>query len=311
MKSLAVIIPVFNRATLVERALDSVYAQTWRPLELVVVDNGSTDDSLQVVRQWADGRRRPDFSVSVVSEPRRGASAARRTGTLHARSPYLAFLDSDDAWRPAMAREAMSAFEASPEANLVYWRKIMHTVEGNAFMQRFSRRDPLSFHVFHSLFSTEGYAVEREFFLSTGGWNPEVHEWDDWELGIRLASSPELRAVGLDSVLVDSYARRDSLTGVAFSHKAGVWERAIAAAVEYAATLPPLSCCRLMRLLAFKQAILGASYRREGRPDLGREALTEARRMLPAGSRRGVLRLAYVYASLGLRGAASIFPRFL
>ena len=89
----SVIIPTYNRADLVQEALASVKAQTFRDFEIVVVDDGGTDGTCEVLSAWRETR--------VLRHPgRRGVSAARNTGITAARGQWLAFLDSDDLWLP-------------------------------------------------------------------------------------------------------------------------------------------------------------------------------------------------------------------
>ena len=74
----SVIIPVLNRATLVGKTLESVVKQTYRPLEVIVVDNGSTDNTLETIEKWASSLKDdPSFKIIVSQEPHRGASHAR------------------------------------------------------------------------------------------------------------------------------------------------------------------------------------------------------------------------------------------
>jgi glycosyltransferase involved in cell wall biosynthesis len=90
-----VVVPVFNRADTVRRSLASVLAQTVDDFELIVVDDGSTDDSGAVISRLSDPR------IHLLrSERNRGVSAARNLGARAARAPLLAFLDADDVWRP-------------------------------------------------------------------------------------------------------------------------------------------------------------------------------------------------------------------
>jgi hypothetical protein len=89
---LSVVVPVYNAADLVEESLQSVLDQQYRNVEIVVVDDGSTDDSLAVVRAFAD--RHPE--VTVLSQPNGGVGVARRTGTEAATGEYLTFVDADD-----------------------------------------------------------------------------------------------------------------------------------------------------------------------------------------------------------------------
>lgn len=98
----SVIVPVYNKAPYLERCLRSIYDQSFEDFELVVVDDGSTDDSLQVVRRQADARLR------VIEQPNRGPGAARNTGMAAARGSLCAFLDADDEWLPHYLEESVA-----------------------------------------------------------------------------------------------------------------------------------------------------------------------------------------------------------
>ena len=112
----SVIIPVFNRPTAVRRAIESVLAQTFGDLELIVVDDGSTDTTPDVVARMLDPRIR-----LLRTDGNRGASAARNAGINHSTAPYVAFLDSDDEWLPTKLERQLQLFERGSERlGLVY-----------------------------------------------------------------------------------------------------------------------------------------------------------------------------------------------
>lgn len=90
----SVVMPVYNVAAHVAQAIESVLAQTFDAFELIVVDDGGTDDSMDIVRGFADPR------IRIVAQANRGLAGARNTGIAAARAPLVAFLDSDDRWRP-------------------------------------------------------------------------------------------------------------------------------------------------------------------------------------------------------------------
>ena len=97
MQSVGVVIPMYNRRDLICRCLDSVKAQTWRRLEVVVVDNNSTDDSVAVVRDWCERHQvtadTPDFRFKLLSESKPGAAAARNKGLEAITSEHILFFD--------------------------------------------------------------------------------------------------------------------------------------------------------------------------------------------------------------------------
>lgn len=113
---IAVVIPVYNRPRIVVEALESVAAQTRLPSCVVVVDDGSTDDTADVVERWLR-RRQPRFDWKIVRQANQGAAAARQRGVREADGvSLLAFLDSDDLWPPDFLERAGLALDRHPEA---------------------------------------------------------------------------------------------------------------------------------------------------------------------------------------------------
>ena len=86
---ISVIIPVYNSAATLARAIESVLVQTWPAQEIIVIDDGSTDNSLHVAKGFAD-------RIRIIHQPNAGVSAARNRGAEAATAPWLAFLDADD-----------------------------------------------------------------------------------------------------------------------------------------------------------------------------------------------------------------------
>ncbi|MBI1826376.1 MAG: glycosyltransferase family 2 protein [Planctomycetes bacterium] len=112
----SIIIPTYQRAALLPRALNSVAAQTNDDWEAIVVDDGSTDDTKEVVRQFASKTGR----IRYVHQPNQGASAARNRGIDAASGEFVAFLDSDDEYLPKMIERELSLFRRAPTLGLVF-----------------------------------------------------------------------------------------------------------------------------------------------------------------------------------------------
>ena len=116
----SVIIPLYNKVLYVEKAVRSVWAQTYRDFELIIVDDGSTDGSLSVVESLCSELSQTDLKAkfNIVSQKNSGVSTARNNGVKSARYPYLCFLDADDWWEPTFL-EKMSRFIGEfPQASI-------------------------------------------------------------------------------------------------------------------------------------------------------------------------------------------------
>jgi glycosyltransferase involved in cell wall biosynthesis len=113
MPKVSVIIPVYNRAQMVVEAIESVFGQTFRDFELLVVDDGSTDGTWDALQAYGPRLR-------AWRKPHAGAAAARNLGIKNAGGEYLAFLDSDDLWRPEKLARQVEYLDRHPEAALVH-----------------------------------------------------------------------------------------------------------------------------------------------------------------------------------------------
>jgi glycosyltransferase involved in cell wall biosynthesis len=109
----SVVIPTYNRAHIIRRAIESALAQTYGHLEIVVADDGSTDDTRAIAEGL--GQR-----VVYVRQANAGVSAARNFGMKHARGEFIAFLDSDDSWQPWKIEAQVAALRRHPESGLVW-----------------------------------------------------------------------------------------------------------------------------------------------------------------------------------------------
>lgn len=107
-----VIIPTFNRAEHLRDAIQSVVSQTYSEFELIVVDDGSTDNTEKIVRSFNDER------IHYIKQDNRGVSAARNTGIAKARGELIAFLDSDDRWEPGKLKTQKAFFDSNPDAHI-------------------------------------------------------------------------------------------------------------------------------------------------------------------------------------------------
>ena len=108
----SVIMPLYNKAPYVRKAVESVVGQTCRDWELVVVDDGSSDGSGEVVAGVADAR------IRIIRQENAGVGAARNRGVAESSAPYICFLDADDWWEPTFLEEMTGMIERNPNAGI-------------------------------------------------------------------------------------------------------------------------------------------------------------------------------------------------
>jgi glycosyltransferase involved in cell wall biosynthesis len=129
-----VILPAYNGREVIRKAIDSALAQDV-PLRLIVVDDGSTDDSAAIARSYGPG-------VTVITQTNRGVSGARNTGLAAARAPYVALLDQDDIWQPGKLTRQLKLIEAHPEVGLVFTDMLLLRSDGTVVEDGFLRATP-------------------------------------------------------------------------------------------------------------------------------------------------------------------------
>lgn len=307
-EAMTIVVPVYNRPYLVERCLDSVRSQTWRPLHVIVVDNDSTDNTLSVVRRWKEQNQADDLSVAILSDTRKGAAYARQTGLEQVRTDKVMFFDSDDVMRPDSVASIMHEWETFPDAQVVAFPILRHK-DGKSAMTHQIKGNLLEQHLVHAILQTEGYAVKTEYLRSVGGWRGEFPNWNDFETGVRiLLPSPCVAA--LQKPLSDVYLQKVSITGTSFSSKAGLWEKSLDGVEASIRGSGRKDIGRLLNIVSYRRAILAADYAKEHRMDLSvplfHRALLEV-----SAKKRPLIRFAYHWTRLGMRGAFSIIGQFL
>ena len=180
----SVVIPTHNRRDLLAEAVASVREQTYDPIEIIVIDDGSGDGTAEMIRE-----RFP--RVRLVRQPHRGVSAARNRGIAEAQGEYIAFLDSDDLWLPKKLAAEMDALLKNPEL------KICHTDE--IWIRRGVRVNPMKKHRKYGgwiyphclplcIISPSSVILKREVFNEVGAFDEALPACEDYDLWLRVTA---------------------------------------------------------------------------------------------------------------------------
>lgn len=267
----SIIIPVYNRATLVGRTLDSLVAQTHRRLHVILVDNNSSDNTRTVLDDFKRKHEGSDFRITVLEEKRSGACAARNTGMRAATSEWIMFFDSDDTMDARLVEKYVQKIdEAGGEVDMVATRSDVVNIDGIKHLQPYYEKDLIVNHLFHSCLSTQRYIVRRELMDRIGGWNENLPCWNDWELGIRLLfQHPRITFLN-DAVYVHVFLSRISITGTSKGDKCGQWEQAIDAIEDIIRKSDEPDKARYLKFIEFRRITLAGLYANERRYNLAR-----------------------------------------
>lgn len=193
------------------RTLDSVAAQTFRPLKLILVDNNSTDNSLHTLLDWKKETENDDFEIKVIEEKTPGASAARNAALNIIDTDWTLFFDSDDIMPLDHIEKIMAAINESPEVNILGWSRKIHFLNGKIVVKNFSLKYPEFNNLSQSIFATQGYAARTEIFRKAGGWDETLSVADDIELGSRLLKLHPSMSI-ISGHAVDVYESVKSIT---------------------------------------------------------------------------------------------------
>ena len=203
--TVSVVLPTHNRASVLPRAMASVLDQSYADLELIIVDDASTDDTEQIVRSFDDPRIR-----FVRHERNRGAPAARNRGVRESRGRFIAFQDSDDDWLPGKLEKQMAALKASEGREVVYCAFIRSGGDGQRRVPDaqgpIEDGDILPRLLFENTVSTQTLLMTRERFEEIGGFDETLGRFQDWELAIRLATVARFHLVNEPLVTVHETA---------------------------------------------------------------------------------------------------------
>ncbi len=200
IEEISVIIPTYNRCDLLKRAINSVIKQTITPKEIIVVDNGSTDQTYEMVSSLF-----PEINYFI--EKKRGVSAARNKGILESKSKWIAFLDSDDTWKPTKLEKQMEFSIFNQDKY-----RIIHTDENwyrnKKFLNQLKKHKKSGGNIFKNslqlcCISPSSVVLNKQIFEEYGLFDENLEVCEDYDMWIRITSKEEVGF--LDSPLVSKY----------------------------------------------------------------------------------------------------------
>lgn len=188
----SVVIPAYNRANSVQRSVESVLQQTYRNLEIIVVDDGSTDGTAAVLQTFGD-------RIQLIRQPNGGPSSARNSGVAHGKGEIIAFLDSDDTWKPEkLERQVRLMEKAGPQVPCCVCNaetiadgpripdsfEIAGVTTGHAEGYWLNPADLIATRF---LLFNQVVAIRREAFEKIGGFKEDMRILEDHDLAFRLS----------------------------------------------------------------------------------------------------------------------------
>ncbi len=182
--SISVVIPAYNASRFIAETIASVLAQTLPPLEVLVVDDGSTDHTAAIAERFG-------APVQVLKIANSKLSAARNYGVHYAAGEWIAFIDADDLWAPNKLERQMQELAAQPEADLCYTGRVLLQPAGDRFetgrvvetpsaemLDRWLMKD--------TSFPPSSVVVRRAVLVAAGGFDPKIRFVEDWDMWMRL-----------------------------------------------------------------------------------------------------------------------------
>ena len=225
----SIIIPAYNQAKFLKQSINSALAQNFIEAEVIVVDDGSTDETREIISQYGK-------EVHYIRQENRGLGGARNTGIQAARGDYVGLLDADDIWLPEFLVTMMSYADSQPDSAVLYCFAQGMDAEGKELPQIFGGPVRSPEKIYQSLIRANfiipsTMVIKRSTLISNGLFeqnNRDIHGCEDWDLWLRILShSPESKFIGVPKCMV-----RYRLHGNSLSDKPEKMQNAVRAVIR-------------------------------------------------------------------------------
>ena len=220
MFEISVVLPTYNRANTLKAAIDSVLCQegdgdSFKINELIVVDDGSTDSTPELIESIADDRLR-----YIQQKENGGAAHARNTGVEEAASEWIAFQDSDDLWMKDKLLKQVGFLTEHQEYNMVVHPILALMEDGKEIVTTVNdENDQVAALAVKNFVGTPTILTRKRAFLECGGFDEKMHALEDWEFGLRFASKGRIGI--LQEALLEADMRVEGVSANMYAYYEG------------------------------------------------------------------------------------------
>ena len=199
----SVVIPTYNSGHFIREAVDSVLAQTYRNVELIVVDDGSTDNTAEALGAYGDRLR-------VIRQENAGPSAARNRGIREAAGDLIAFLDADDLWHPQKLEVQLRVCLENPDAGMISCLTLPYAHAAALKQEVPAKFEVSEVRLFDLLLGrpiqTPAALIRKKILAAVGGFDEGLRMAEDWHLWLRVAQHTRILLLGVPMVLIREHA---------------------------------------------------------------------------------------------------------
>ncbi|MEH6305202.1 glycosyltransferase family A protein [Olivibacter sp. CPCC 100613] len=186
---ISVVIPMYQAEQSIRNALSSVVNQQYKPLEVIIVNDGSRDQSVERAEQFIAEQDKGEITFYLINQPNRGVSCARNVGMRKAKGIYIALLDADDEWLPHKLKRQMEVLQANPEIDFLgtnrngeHWKRWL--------FKKFQHLTPISAHLllYKTFFVTPTVLFKRKVLETTGFFDEQQRYAEEGNFWIRISN---------------------------------------------------------------------------------------------------------------------------
>ncbi|MEA5512660.1 glycosyltransferase family A protein [Nodularia sp. UHCC 0506] len=231
-----VIIPAYNAAEFLPATITSVQQQTFSDWELLIINDGSTDDTVAVIRQYQE----TDHRIHLIEQINQGVSTARNLGIAKSKGEIIAFLDADDQWLPDKLQQHLQQFQSHPQLGVSFAQvEILNQTgepTGQVSSSRLINLKPEHLLSENPTTTTSNWVVCKEVFAQVGGFSPDMSYSEDLEWLLRVICTGVWEIAGINQVLTRYRTSSAGLSANLYRMEAG-WNQLVQKAKIYAPQL--------------------------------------------------------------------------